>query len=174
MLYLKIFSLLVLLFIFYQDQRYRAVYWICFPLLGLLLLLLKGGSTGFQAGLIEAGYGLAFFLIQLLLLTVYFSIKHQRLINITHRYLGLGDILLLLVIPFYLSPGNYVLFYLASLIIVLVYALCTRNSNDEEKSRHIPLAGLQALFLSILMVIGFLYPDFTLYSDNWIYLFMVY
>lgn len=173
MLFLKVVSLLVLMFIFYQDQRYRAVYWICFPLLGTLLLLLKASSTGFQIGLTEAGYGLSFFIIQLLLLSVYFSIKHQRLINITHQHLGLGDILLLLVIPFYLSPGNYVLFYVVSLIVVLVYTLCTWTSNKGERSKHIPLAGLQALLLCMLMVVGFLYPDFTLYNDNWIYLLMI-
>ncbi|NQX41317.1 hypothetical protein HQN84_20875 [Pedobacter steynii] len=159
-----------LAFVFYQDMRYRAVYWICFPILAILLFGLKFSLTGFIDGLTEAGYGLLFLLIQLFFLWIYFSVKNKGMVNITNDYLGWGDILFLIAITFYLSPGNYVLFYISSLILVLIYALCT--SSFQKENKHIPLAGLQAALLALLMMTDHLLSTFALYSDRWIYILM--
>lgn len=169
MLFLQLIVLICLAFIFYQDMRYRAVYWICFPILSAFLFGLKYSQTGVVSGLTDAAYGLLFLLVQLLFLWIYFSVKHKRLLNITNDYLGWGDILFLAAIPFYLSPGNYVLFYVASLIVVLMYAIGSTRSNNHK---HIPLAGLQALLLGLLMIVDFFWPAITLYNDSWIYVFI--
>lgn len=172
MFFLQIIVLLSLAFIFYQDMQYRAVYWICFPVLAILLFGLKYSLTGFLNGLTDAGYSLLFLLIQLFFLWIYFSIKNRGAINITNDYLGWGDILFLIVITFYFSPGNYVLFYIGSLILVLIYVVLTRGSEEKKNSKHIPLAGLQAILLALLMVTDYLFKAFTLYSDSWIYILM--
>lgn len=172
MFFLQTTILVGLAFVFYQDMRYRAVYWICFPILAFLLFGLKYSLTGLENGITEAGYGLLFLLIQLLLLWIYFSAKNRKLVNITNDYLGWGDILFLIVITFYLSPGNYILFYVGSLILVLIYALFIRYSGERNSNKHIPLAGLQAILLALLMGIDYLLNTFTLYSDGWIYILM--
>lgn len=172
MFFLQIIVLLSLAFIFYQDMRYRAVYWICFPLLAMLLFGLKYSFTGFLNGVTDIGYGLSFLLIQLLFLWIYFSVKKRRMINITSDYLGWGDILFLIVITFYLSPGNYVLFYIGSLTLVLIYVVLRGEAEEKKSSKHIPLAGLQAILLALLMVTDYLFKAFTLYSDSWIYILM--
>lgn len=109
-----------------------------------------------------------FFGTQLLLVWAYLSIKNKQLVNMTANYLGLGDILFLMAITFYLSPVNYILFYVGSLIVVLIYTLITRFFN-KNTNQEIPLAGLQALMLGCLLVFSMLYPGLKLYSDSWIY-----
>lgn len=172
MILLQIIILICLAFIFYQDMRYRAVYWICFPVLAVMLLALKYSLAGFSEGLTDAGYGLLFLLIQLFFLWIYFSLKKKKIVNIASDYLGWGDILFLIAITFYLSPGNYVLFYISSLILVLIYAICGGYLQEKEENKHIPLAGLQAGLLGLLMVTDYLLQAFALYSDSWIYILM--
>ena len=118
--------------------------------------------------LTESVYDFLFIGIQLLLLWLYFSMKNKRFINITHQYLGLGDILFLMAITFYLSPVNYVLFYIGSLIVVLLYTL-TQQVLLKKVNPQIPLAGLQALLLCFILVFSLINPSFKLYTDSWIY-----
>lgn len=168
MLLLQLFTLICLGFICYQDIRYRAVYWICFPVLCVLLFFLKENHSGIKDSLTDTVYGMLFFGAQLLLLWIYFSIKHKKSVNITRQYLGWGDILFLIVITFYLSPVNYILFYVGSLILVLIYTL-TRQFLIQKDNPEIPLAGLQALLLGIALIFSLIQPHLQLYNDTWIY-----
>lgn len=167
MIWLQILILVFLAFICYQDMLYRAVYWWCFPILAVLMVLLKYNTSGIQQTLTDAGYGLLFLMVQIFILWIYFSAKHKKIINITDNYLGWGDVLFLIAIPFYLSPVNYVLFYIVSLILVLLYALATAKLITNNK--HIPLAGLQAALLGIAMIMDYIISNLELYSDNWLY-----
>ncbi|CAM4114926.1 Type IV leader peptidase family protein [Pedobacter westerhofensis] len=168
MLFLTLFVLLCLGFICYQDMRYRAVYWICFPLLAISMFILKLDNATWKDALIQSLWALAFFGIQLFALWGYLSLKHKQIVNITRNYLGLGDILFLWAIAFYLSPANYILFYIASLILILIYTIARRivqkNANPE-----IPLAGLQALLLSMILIVSVINPNLQPYTDSWIY-----
>jgi hypothetical protein len=130
---------------------------------------MKSGLTGTEEVLKDAGYALTFLSLQLLILSIYFSAKHKKLVNITREYLGWGDILFLLSLVFYLSPGNYVFFYIASLILVLFYVLLI-NLTSDEADKHIPLAGLQAALLGVAMIADFAVGSFDLYNDDWIYI----
>lgn len=168
MLLLQLLVLVCLGSICYQDIRYRAVYWVCFPILSILLFYLKQDHTGIKDALIESGYTFLFFGIQLLLLWTYFSFKHRKPVNITTNYLGLGDILFLIAIAFYLSPVNYIIFYVASLIIVLIYTLIQRVLSQKDNT-EIPLAGLQALLLGLILIFSIVKPSLRLYNDAWIY-----
>lgn len=168
MLLLQVFTLIVLFAIFYQDMKYRAVYWICFPLLALSLFLMKYQLSGLEQAITDALLVLAFLVVQFILLWGYFSLKNKQAINLTSSHLGWGDILFLLAIIFYLSPVNYLLFYVSSLMSVLVYALITKGLNKENHQR-IPLAGLQALLLGAAISIDHFLPGFNLYDDSWIY-----
>nr|WP_157247375.1 hypothetical protein [Pedobacter panaciterrae] len=129
--------------------------------------MLKYRLSGIQQTLTDAGYGLLFLTAQLFVLSIYFSARHKKIINITDNYLGWGDVLFLIAIPFYLSPVNYVLFYIVSLILVLLYAITTAKITTNNK--HIPLAGLQAALLGIAMIIDYLNPQLALYDDGWLY-----
>jgi len=169
MFLLQVVMMICLAFICYQDLEYRAVYWWCFPVLAVLMFTLKYKLSGLETTLNHAGYGITFFAFQLSILWAYFSIKNKEFVNLTNDYLGWGDILFLIAIAFYLSPGNYIVFYVASLIVVLLYTLIVMWLSNKDRNPHIPLAGLQAAILAILMLIDYTVPKFMLYDDSWLF-----
>jgi len=180
MFWLEVAVLACLAFICYQDFRYRAVYWISFPLLCLLLLWLKCWQAGTENAIWHPIFGQSFFSLQLLLLWVYFSVKHKRPVNLTAAHLGWGDVLFLAVIPFYLSPVNFIAFYMGSLVLVLLWVAATQMSSNKlwslnlaghstTENLQIPLAGLQALMLGVIMILSLFLPQIKLYSDDWFY-----
>lgn len=165
---LNMLALLALVSVCYQDMRYRGVYWIFFPVLSALLFFLKFKQVGWINTLQDAGYTITFLVAQLLLVWLYFILKHRKIFNIVDSYLGLGDILFLVTMVFYLSPLNYVLFYVLSLILVLAYVLIVRNVKRIDHE-HIPLAGLQAAFLAMLIILSLIQPQLQICQDSWIY-----
>ena len=164
---LEVIIIAVLLFIFYQDILYRAVYWIVFPLLLPLMIVVAVKGHTIQDVIISSSYNIGFLLVQLILLFVYFSVKERRLVNITCGYLGWGDILFLLCIAFYLSPFNYLIFYIASLIVVLCFSL-TLSYLKSTKESKIPLAGLQAIMFSLLFLADWRMDIFNMTNDDWV------
>lgn len=169
MFFLWVLIFLCLVLIGYQDLRYRAVYWFCFPVLAGGLFIIKGMLMGFHESITDTAYALVFLLAQLVLLWGYFSLKNRRMINLTKEHLGLGDILFLIAVAFYLSPGNYVLFYVMSLFLVLIYAICSSFFKVSSKAETIPLAGLQAILFAVLILAGKFLPFMSLRDDQWIY-----
>ena len=105
-------------------------------------------------------------MLQLLLLTIYFSMKNKKWVNITKDYLGWGDILFLLTVAFFLSPMNYLFFYVGSLLVVLLFTMLALVRNGTRYK--IPLAGLQALLFAGLPLIDWNLSTFSLQSDEWL------
>lgn len=165
---INVIMILCLAFICYQDFRYRAVYWWCFLILAIVMFTLKYRLSGFEQVIAHAGYGTGFLMFQLGILWLYFSLKKKKAVNLTGEYLGWGDILFLVAIAFYLSPGNYVIFYVISLMTVLLYALINTLLSSKERNPHIPLAGLQAALLVVLIIIDYSSSKFMLYDDSWL------
>lgn len=154
--------------IFFQDVKSRSVYWILFPVLtGLLLLLHFFQSNGLVWSWQSVAFNSTFFLGQLVLVTVYFSIRNKKLINVTNELLGIGDVLFILCIAFYLSIFNFLFFYIASLIAVLLFWLLWQ-SVSREKHKHIPLAGLQALLFTGFLLCDWMLKIINLTDDTWI------
>jgi len=154
--------------IFFQDIKSRSVYWSLFPVLtGLLLTLHYFESSGQALWWRPAVFNLGFFIGQLLLVTAYFSIKNKTLTNITKGLLGIGDVLFMLSIAFYLSIFNFLFFYIASLILVLITWLAWQ-AVSSNKSKHIPLAGLQAFVFILFLIGGWSFKVLSLTDDTWI------
>jgi hypothetical protein len=110
---------------------------------------------------------LAFIVIQLVVLTAYFSLKSGRWVNITARLLGLGDILFLGCMALYLPVLNFLFFYLASLVAVLLFwGIWQRVS--VTKNKYIPLAGLQSFMVLVLLAGDWWCCSFNLTDDTWL------
>lgn len=168
MLFLKLCILLVLGVIFIQDFKSRSVYWFSFPVLSLLFLITRLEQHQLlseirQQVLVNTG----FLLLQLFIISVYFSIKNKRLVNITGSLLGWGDILFLLSIAFFLSILNFLFFYIGSLILILLGWLAWQRFS-KEKNEQIPLAGLQAIMLLCLLAIDWWWLPINITNDDWI------
>ncbi len=157
-------TLILLLVVVVQDMFYRAISWFLIPLLFLTFafkgLLLIQPSQLVINSLINFG----FILFQLLILSLYMSIKNKKVIFIVNSYLGLGDILFFVVICLAFSPANFIVFYLSSLIFTLIafiaYTLIVKNAN-----KHIPLAGIMAALMTILILLNWMFPEINLYKD---------
>ena len=71
--------------------------------------------------------------------------------NIAQKSLGWGDILFLISVCFLLPPNTFFLFYILSLILIVLKEIISRIV-FAKYSEKIPLAGLQALLLAILII----------------------
>ncbi|WP_428330280.1 hypothetical protein [Mucilaginibacter sp.] len=158
-LLLRCLIVLVLLLVFVQDQRSRAVHWLLFPLLVVLFWALKGFRWDWQ----PVAINLALLALQLALLSLYFSLRHGRLVNVTDGMLGWGDLLFLAATAFYFSVLNFLLFYILSLVIVLTVWLLWKPASKE-----IPLAGHQALLLAVLLLTTWSIWRVNLTDDGWL------
>ena len=165
MLFIKIISLALLLTIFFQDWKDRAVYWFLFPLLAADLTYLHLYQPAMAADLLlSVAVNIGFLTVQIILLTAWFSVQQKKWINITSGLLGIGDILFLLTISFYLSALNFLIFYVFSLLLILT-GWVLWQSISRKKHTFIPLAGLQALLTIALLSCDWWYKPLSLTSD---------
>jgi hypothetical protein len=152
-------AILSLLPICYQDFSRRSVHWIYFPLLtvaGIFYSLLFTHSL--SQLLTNTLCNSAFLLLQFGILKLYFVITRGSATRLLDNKIGWGDILFLLAAGFFFSPGSFILFYLLSLSFSLIFAVVMIRLKPA-KYRTVPLAGLQALALSMLLL-------FTAYSQH--------
>ena len=167
MIAVQILILLALAVVFLQDLQSRSVYWVVFPALAALLVTLRLHDQPFLEIARSFAVNLAFLLVQLTLLTLYFSVKQRRLLKLTDGWLGWGDVLFLAVCAVYLSFINFLLFYMGSLIAVLAFWLIRQAVVKTAESR-IPLAGLQGLLLGVLLSLDWWVWHINMMADDWL------
>ena len=146
---------IALLFIIaWEDFKHRAVHVIWYPMLFCALTLYVYFVVGLANWYLNVGLNLLFLAIQGGLLVLYFVLKHKKWVNITEHYIGWGDVFFLISVVALFTPLMYVLFYLTSLLAVVFVVLMYRLLVKDIK--FIPLAGLQAVWLSL----GLIYQQF--------------
>ncbi len=134
--------------IIWQDFKNRSLH---------LFLLIAFWGTTFLIGkdsLATSDYilNIGFIALQLLILTIYFSIKEQKFINIIDRYLGLGDILFFIGLAFLFPFASFVLFFLISIGFAILFSIIS-TIRKHSISNNIPLAGLMAIPLLCIICI---------------------
>lgn len=163
MIYLKIIILLILIVIIYQDFRYLEVSWILFPVMLISSVWFILYEINLKTLFLNTGINLCFLCLLLGFVTAYIFIKEKKITKLP-EYLGMGDIIFLVIVSILLSPVNYIIFNIFSyLLILLTYSLL---GSFRKKSVRIPLAGLQAAFLFILILLSTFISDFSLINDN--------
>lgn len=149
-------------------MKSRSVWVWLFPALALSFLLLDYRQYGTMvAAWQNMGMNLCFLLLQLLLVTAWFSAKNRQWVWITDQLIGWGDILFLVSITAYFSLINYVLFYLLSLLIILTGYLVSELF-FKKADKRIPLAGLQAAALGMVMIAHEQWNWLEPGNDNWL------
>lgn len=166
MLYFKILLLLILVFIIYQDFRFQAVSWIFF-VIGFAITLTVSVKENFLPDIfINTMFNALFILFQISIIYLFTWIKFKKKKNIFKSVFGLGDLLFLLMIIPLFSPLNFVIFFIASIIFTLFVYTILRSIKIYKKQR-VPLAGLQSLFLFIVLI-SQIFIKFNLYNDYYI------
>jgi hypothetical protein len=172
-LILRLALLLVLLFIFLQDMWFRAVHWALFASLAAGLASLQyWGQPGLAIVIRQALSNLGFLILVLSLVTLYFSMKKGKLVRLTDELMGWGDILFLTAIAFYLSPLNYILFFILSMPLALLLWLLWQ-SVSKNKNKHIPLAGFQSILFIVFLAGDWWYFHRNITDDNWLLLYLI-
>lgn len=167
---LYIITLSVLAVTFYQDYKYRAVSWFLFPTMFTTFLMLNIYKTSWMEMMYHSIINFGFISLIFGVITVYFSLKYGKIVNITKQLIGWGDILFLICLGVLFSPMNFMLFFTCSLFIIVVFSLFYKLYSASEP--QIPLAGLQAMFLIVLMVLNLVFPFFSLSNDSWMFYFL--
>lgn len=159
----NIFILLSLVVIVFQDFKQRQISWFLIPLAfaGFICKAVIYENNMMHDFLFNA----AFVVLQLVCLTLYFSLKNRKFLNILDTYLGLGDILFLIVVCAVFSPVNFILFYLCSMIMTLVGVLLY-NFFSGKPTKDIPLAGSMAAMLFVLVIMTIVFPGINFYNDT--------
>jgi len=148
-----------MILIAYQDFKFRAVSWYLFPLSATALVLLQ--FTEYNKGLIieYTLINLLLISLQILILSLYFSLREKRFVFPVNAKIGLGDVFMLVVLCMGFSPVNFILFILfvliAGLFITGILAITSRNINPR-----IPLAA----YLSIAFFLVILSDVFNLFD----------
>jgi hypothetical protein len=149
--FLLLASIAALSWVTYEDLRYRAVTWWCFPVLFLLLSVDAWQNSYWQAWFQMLGMNIGFVSIQLIFVSLYFSLKHRKWVLLINGFLGLGDVLFFFCICGMMATPFFVAFYITSLIGSLLLAAFI----PPIRKNGIPLAGLQALFLILVLVYSY-------------------
>lgn len=128
----------ILVLCFYQDVRFRGIHWFVFPLVLMGSIALNWDNLN----LITMAYNAGFLTILLLGLTIYLSLKEQRLVNVTEGYFATGDILFLIAMTPLFTVQWYILFFTFGTIATLIFHLI---ASIVKPQKTVPYAGYMAL-----------------------------
>ncbi|AZI24064.1 hypothetical protein EA772_01415 [Pedobacter sp. G11] len=156
--------IMVLGMMFYQDLKYRGIYWWLFPLLFLGLFAHSVFVSGCMNVLMISLWNSSFVLLQVFLLTLYISFRKWKLTNIFEGYFGIGDLLFLISIACAFSVVNYVMFYIVSLLLCILLTLLLKY-NKNHSGEKIPLAGYQSLMLIGVLLFDKCQSEWKMVSD---------
>ena len=160
----NILLFIVLGIIVFQDMKFRAISWILIPALFIILIAKEFAFAHANDLIFNTLFNFSFVIIQFVLLTIYMSLKNRRLTNIINSYLGIGDLLFFLAITVAFSPLNFLLFFVISMTITLLffiaYKIIKKNASPE-----LPLAGGMAAVMLVLNVIAIVEPQLN-YSNE--------
>lgn len=151
-------ALPVLAVIFWQDIRTRAIWWFLPPVLFVVLLLFRWEAMAFLNIVINA----AFVIVLIGLLTLYIRLRFGKLENPFKNYFGLGDFLFLLALTPLFQLPEFVWFFTAGTICVLIVHLVVMLF---RRSSTIPYAGYFSLFTASYLMINAACP-LLFYSFN--------
>lgn len=147
-MFLWLLTMLLLLWVAYEDFRSREITVWPIPvifLLGILKIVLHH-SEGIQ--LRDTGLNLLFLILQFLLLTIYCSVKSGKVINpVSADWIGMGDVLILLALSSHFAFWDFLLFNIIGLSGMLLVYLGIVFLLKKPGFQRIPLAGGLCLLL---------------------------
>jgi hypothetical protein len=124
--------------VIYQDFSQRLISLWTIPFIFFVALYIATKNEAWEVSFLI--FNLGFLFIQLAGVSLYFSVKHRRFINISKDYLGLGDILFFVAISPLFAPFQFCIFFIGSLIFILGAAFAYQFITKKEL-KTIPLAG---------------------------------
>lgn len=147
---LKGYVMLVLLLIFIEDLRHRAVHWSLFAQLALCLGLLGALTLRKRILFDDTVFNLSFIAVQFGVVSLWYSLRARRWVNLLRDRVGPGDLLFLAISTLAFSRFNFILFVLSGLVFsLLAYGLILLLVRRAE--RTVPTAGALAIYMAVWM-----------------------
>ena len=163
LLLLGLFSSLIILA--YQDFKDREISWWTLPLIIILYEFYNQEIKIEQ--LIHFGYNIIFILLNGLIVSIYFSIKEKRWVNIINSHLGLGDILFFVVCALMFNLPNFIIFMFFSFVSAILFYLIFYFIRKKAELQ-IPLAGVMATLLIPILILDFLSQSSIMRNMEWL------
>jgi len=159
-IFIEAILIVLLLLVFFQDLKFRAIHIvlpILIAILGIVILFAR------PYPFIVILYNSIFLVITLGGLYLYLLIKQRKPVN-PFKSIGLGDILFFFAVVPYLSNTNYILFFISGMLFSIVSFLIMKI---VSKTNLVPLAGLLALYMVFLRFISY-FTVFDFYENFFI------
>lgn len=163
---LSIILVLLLVVIAYQDLRHQRIQWI---------LIAGAAGINFMMGiyrlpmsqvLLYTLMNCLFIIFNIGLLAAYLSIRFKAdLRSMFSTYLGIGDVLFWISLAPMFSTINFIYFHLFSLLASLIVFIFLKTFIVPLKKSTVPLAGLQAVFYSFVMIAVWCGWEYDFYND---------
>ncbi len=150
--------ILILGILFYQDIKERKVsVWV------LILGIVIGGIIHYLCQqpivfLLNVGINILFVLLIFIILWGYAKLKLKKKI---FDVFGLGDLLFFILLAVSLPLLSFLMVFVFSLIFSLVVFILFKNRFTEKT---VPLAGLQGLFLGLVLIANKLFSSIDIYA----------
>lgn len=161
---LRILLCIVLLIMAIQDFRFRAIHWVLFPVLLLLFIaerIILSNPLNYIPG---TAINLLLIFIQGLVLYCFYKLQGKTAGYILSRIIGPGDVLFILIMAFAFGWTSFMFYYITGLLFALLAWLVIRHI-ASEREKLIPLAGLLAVYMMIIVVIDIVAPDYGRTGD---------
>lgn len=149
-----------MLVVLYQDIKFREVSFILFPILFLIIAYFTSVLKPFEMIIEDMLMIIGFLIIQVAIITLYLLIKFQKALNPFAGFIGTGDLLFWLAIAPLFSFANFLLFFVSSLSfssLIFTTFKGKLGSGSTSKARLVPLAGIQAAFLLLMLLLNHLF-----------------
>ncbi len=155
---IQVLLCIVLLILAIQDFRLRAVHWLLFPVLLILVVCDSLRHLNLREYISGTAINLMIVVIQGVILYVYYSLHGKTFSHIVNRLIGTGDLIFIIIMAFAFSWTGFIFFYIAGLLFALIYWMI-RLVITRDRPGLIPLAGLLAVYMIILMIAGVFIPE---------------
>ena len=142
-IFLETLIIALLLLVFIQDMRLRAIH-IALPLVIALVGLYLFFQNGFDEEILL--YSTLFLATTFFGLYLYLVVKNRKLIS-PFKTIGKGDFLFFIAVIPYFSTTNYMLYFITGMLFSIIAFLFIKTIS---KTDLVPLAGLLAFYMLLL------------------------
>jgi len=147
--------IVILLFsIAYMDLKERSVYLYLFAGLFAAVFIYTLQQSGWFVALQQLLFNAGIVLLITLFLLLFYFIKGKRSGEVINKKLGVGDIVFWISITPLCSTLNFLLFFIASLMVTLLLVACRLIYDQSGVARTIPLAGYQSIVLALVLLVN--------------------
>jgi len=158
--FVKVGLFVMLLICSYQDFKYRAISWLFLVMLSGISFIHSFLTSGLPHTAINVLQNSLFTLLQMLLVTMYYSVRRGEIVFIVNNYIGVGDILFLLAISPLFDLPLFIVFNIVTVgLALIIYGLKTES--EGGKKFEVPFAGILSVCLIVILTASWLSVSFA-------------